>query len=174
MKKYGIAVGAIVLVAVAAFWAVNVRVAEAPSDGVMCTMEAKLCPDGSYVGRTGPNCEFSACPSGNGPVSLEARIGQEVSALDVSITPLSVLQDSRCPVGVQCIWAGTVKLKARLSSGLGTATQEFTLGEPITTEVEVVTLKSVAPAPVAGVAIPEGDYVFQFEVAKRTDNLPPL
>ena len=29
---------------------------------VACTMEAKLCPDGSYVGRTGPNCEFSACP----------------------------------------------------------------------------------------------------------------
>lgn len=28
-----------------------------------CTMEAKLCPDGSYVGRTGPNCEFSPCPS---------------------------------------------------------------------------------------------------------------
>jgi hypothetical protein len=27
-----------------------------------CTMEAKICPDGSSVGRTGPNCEFSACP----------------------------------------------------------------------------------------------------------------
>lgn len=32
-------------------------------DGVACTMEAKQCPDGSYVGRTGPKCEFSACPS---------------------------------------------------------------------------------------------------------------
>lgn len=31
--------------------------------GVVCTMEAKLCPDGSYVGRTGPNCEFTPCPS---------------------------------------------------------------------------------------------------------------
>ncbi len=28
-----------------------------------CTMEAKLCPDGSSVGRTGPNCEFAQCPS---------------------------------------------------------------------------------------------------------------
>jgi hypothetical protein len=27
-----------------------------------CTMEAKICSDGSAVGRTGPNCEFSACP----------------------------------------------------------------------------------------------------------------
>lgn len=27
-----------------------------------CTQEAKQCPDGSYVSRTGPNCEFVACP----------------------------------------------------------------------------------------------------------------
>jgi hypothetical protein len=27
-----------------------------------CIQEAKLCPDGSSVGRTGKNCEFSACP----------------------------------------------------------------------------------------------------------------
>ncbi len=27
-----------------------------------CTMEAKLCPDGSYVGRSGPDCEFKKCP----------------------------------------------------------------------------------------------------------------
>lgn len=30
---------------------------------VACTMEAKQCPDGSYVGRQGPNCEFAACPA---------------------------------------------------------------------------------------------------------------
>jgi hypothetical protein len=39
--------------------------AEAPGNGgVACTMEARQCPDGSYVGRTGPNCEFAACPGG--------------------------------------------------------------------------------------------------------------
>ena len=30
---------------------------------VACTMEAKICPDGSYVGRTGPKCEFAPCPT---------------------------------------------------------------------------------------------------------------
>ncbi len=29
---------------------------------VACTQEAKPCPDGSSVVRTGPNCEFAACP----------------------------------------------------------------------------------------------------------------
>lgn len=33
-----------------------------PAETVMCTQEAKQCPDGSYVGRTGPKCEFTACP----------------------------------------------------------------------------------------------------------------
>lgn len=33
------------------------------TQGRMCTLEAKLCPDGSSVGRSGPNCEFAACPN---------------------------------------------------------------------------------------------------------------
>ncbi len=28
-----------------------------------CTMEAMVCPDGSAVGRTGPNCAFAPCPT---------------------------------------------------------------------------------------------------------------
>lgn len=27
-----------------------------------CTAEAKICPDGTAVGRTGPDCEFAPCP----------------------------------------------------------------------------------------------------------------
>lgn len=30
---------------------------------VSCTMEAKICPDGTSVGRSGPKCEFAPCPS---------------------------------------------------------------------------------------------------------------
>ncbi len=32
-----------------------------PPAPVACTAEAKRCPDGSYVGRTGPNCTFAPC-----------------------------------------------------------------------------------------------------------------
>ncbi len=32
-------------------------------DAKMCTMDAKLCPDGvTYVGRVAPSCAFAACP----------------------------------------------------------------------------------------------------------------
>jgi hypothetical protein len=33
------------------------------SQPVACTQEAKICPDGSTVGRVGPNCQFAECPS---------------------------------------------------------------------------------------------------------------
>lgn len=32
------------------------------SDPVECTDDARQCPDGTYVGRSGPNCEF-VCPA---------------------------------------------------------------------------------------------------------------
>ena len=38
-----------------------------------CTQEAKQCPDGSYVGRTGPNCEFAKCPAIITPSIIECQ-----------------------------------------------------------------------------------------------------
>ncbi len=43
-------------------WNLNQATQNNPGGGVACTMEAKLCPDGSAVGRVGPNCEFAPCP----------------------------------------------------------------------------------------------------------------
>lgn len=33
------------------------------SSSIACPADAKICPDGSSVGRVGPNCEFAACPN---------------------------------------------------------------------------------------------------------------
>lgn len=44
---------------------------ENPKDqDIVCTMEVKMCPDGSYVGRQGPDCEFAKCPSTSTPVFI--------------------------------------------------------------------------------------------------------
>jgi hypothetical protein len=32
-------------------------------DQAVCTLEAKVCPDGTNVGRMPPDCEFAPCPS---------------------------------------------------------------------------------------------------------------
>lgn len=42
---------------------------------IACTADAKLCPDGSAVGRVGPNCEFAECSKGGTDIvfGTEAR-----------------------------------------------------------------------------------------------------
>ena len=39
---------------------------EGKPEQIACTEEAKLCSDGSAVGRTGPDCEFEKCPGEDG------------------------------------------------------------------------------------------------------------
>ena len=50
----------IIIAAGAAAWWFGIN--KQPGETTACTMEAKLCPDGSAVGRIGPRCEFAACP----------------------------------------------------------------------------------------------------------------
>ena len=44
-----------------------------------CTQEAKICPDGTAVGRTGPNCEFAACPEANAATSTEVGVADSTT-----------------------------------------------------------------------------------------------
>jgi hypothetical protein len=48
--------------------------------GQACTDDAMVCPDGSSVGRTGPNCEFAPCP-GATACDLMAKICPDGSAV---------------------------------------------------------------------------------------------
>jgi hypothetical protein len=57
---------------------------ENTDDFVACTMDAMQCPDGSYVGRTGPDCTFS-CPTTDEPAPQEVVCTQEQKDSDVCI-----------------------------------------------------------------------------------------
>lgn len=69
MKQKGFApifilIGILIFVAVgggAYFFGKSQTIKPQPSAPVACTEEALVCPDGSAVGRTGPNCEFAPC-----------------------------------------------------------------------------------------------------------------
>jgi hypothetical protein len=43
------------------FTATEIISENADESNIACTMDAMQCPDGSYVGRSGPKCEF-VCP----------------------------------------------------------------------------------------------------------------
>ncbi len=145
------------------------------NEPVFCTMDAKICPDGSAVGRVGPNCEFAACPnpaatSTTPRVStIETRINQGVSAQGLKVTPLELIEDSRCPINAVCIQAGTVRIRTQVQTdpgAIGTSTI-LTLNVPFPfSSTHKVTLTEVMPAPMAGEARSLGDYRFVFRVER--------
>ena len=69
---------------------------EHPNQPIACPMDAKLCPDGTAVGRTGLSCTFPACPPPN--VSLDA-IGLAF-ALPVGFTPIQTIDAAEAAVVV--------------------------------------------------------------------------
>jgi hypothetical protein len=50
-----------------------------------CTMEAKLCPDGSSVGRMGANCKFAPCSEGNNSECVKE--GESIGAVYPGVMP---------------------------------------------------------------------------------------
>jgi len=98
---------------------------------------------------------------------ISVRFSEEGKTLGVSLTPIELVEDSRCPLNAVCIQAGTVRVRTRIISALGESAYVLSLGSPIETSTETVELLSVRPSPIAGVAISDTDYEFSFSVAKK-------
>ena len=133
---------------------------------IACTDEAKLCPDGSAVGRVEPNCEFTACPIVKVIPVTTTTLGKTITVEGVVITPTTVLEDSRCPVNVQCIQAGTVRVITRLESEGHKQEVTLTLNTPIRFMGKRVELQEVTPVKNTKAAFEKDAYVFKFVVTK--------
>ncbi len=132
-----------------------------------CTMDAKICPDGGSVGRTGPNCEFSACPMpGATSATVTTFLGGSATAMNVTLQPKEVVSDSRCPEGVQCIWAGTVEVRTVMATQVSHGEQTVTLGVPVRFGEFSVTLTDVTPYPKQATGIAESSYRFTYKIEK--------
>ncbi|MFN3692916.1 MAG: hypothetical protein ACK4SL_02305 [Candidatus Paceibacteria bacterium] len=118
---------------------------EAPA-ATACDSDAKLCPDGSSVRRSGPRCEFSACPAATATTStVTTYLGGTATGLGVSVNPTKVVSDSRCPAGVACIWAGTVEVQTVLTTPVSHGEHVLSLGKPQPFKDYTVTLTAVSP-----------------------------
>lgn len=67
-----------------------------PAEQVMCTQDAKLCPDGSYVGRTGPQCEFAACPATEPSSTITCTPEMRNRACTKEYAPVCGLRQVQC------------------------------------------------------------------------------
>ncbi len=65
---------------------------------IACTSDAKICPDGSAVGRIGPDCEFAECPKIN-----ETYCEPEQRETDFCIEIYSPVCGWNNPETIQCV-----------------------------------------------------------------------
>ena len=100
-------------------------------------------------------------PSGDSGLAF-ARIGQTVMVGGPRVTPLALLEDSRCPQGVQCVWAGQVRITARVATGNSSSVREMTSGKPEPVADVTLTLNDVQPAKRNDSTNATGDYRFGF------------
>ncbi len=95
---------------------------------------------------------LAACASGptqptafNGEAT--ARLGETARIGDVSIRPVEVVQDSRCPVDVQCIHAGFFHVRVEIRTAREARTEVMELRRGIALEdARSLRLTEVTPA----------------------------
>ncbi len=204
----------------------------------LCTQEALHCPDGSYVGRSGPQCAFAPCPNqvsfmgtlqqgsdgfsliiaspeNGGEVSYrmplilkvsnvvgqlvgqkvrvygtftegvtlavdrleelnedagdptlgEIGVGKTLFINGVRVTLDTIIQDSRCPLDVQCIQAGWVTARVTLQSNTDKEIRDMRSDAgAVPFDSYQISIENVAPSPVSS-AVPDlANYLVTFRV----------
>jgi hypothetical protein len=103
--------------------------------------------------------------------SLEMKVGEEKAPAGADFTLLlaGVPEDSRCPEGVNCIWAGTVGVelvfcgpKAERTARLNTATPPRVLKY----RGQYIRILGVSPRKIEGREIKPSDYVVTLDISK--------
>jgi biotin carboxyl carrier protein len=101
----------------------------------------------------------------------EIQVGEMVSVGGLKIRFVTVAEDSRCPEGVKCVWAGNGKIVLKVSkAGKHSANINLNTGiEPkhILYAGYDIKLVSLNPYPKEGEKIKKGDYVATLVVNRK-------
>lgn len=124
-------------------WSEIVRIFLTP----LAVIALSACATTSKAERTGSN----------------VHLGETVMVNGQRIKPINLLEDSRCPANVQCIWAGRVRLKMLWVKASGNQEFELISGEPRPLTDGTITLTSIRPNKASDQPIQPEDYRFSFE-----------
>ncbi len=79
-----------------------------PSDQIACTQDAKQCPNGTYVSRSGPKCDFAPCSI---PSESTSSVVTTNCNKDTECSPGYICDFSKScfvtPSGTRCSESGT-------------------------------------------------------------------
>lgn len=112
----------------------------------------------------------NSTPSPEPPITSDdsglvtVAMGEELSASGATGKVTEVLEDSRCPADVECVQAGTVRVKLHVEYGLLKVNPELALDESWKLAGHSITFVGVTPEKISGQDIDENDYRFSFRV----------
>jgi len=101
---------------------------------------------------------FVAVGAASAAASFGTRLGESSRLGGRTVTPLAILEDSRCPAGAQCIQAGTVRLQVRVQRGARADVATVSLRSPADIGGAWLHLAGVCPYPQLSKPIAAGDY----------------
>jgi hypothetical protein len=95
---------------------------------------------------------------GAGAQTKIAALGHRVRWGTVSAKPLDLVEDSRCPRYVSCVWRGRLVIKAALGDGKVVSLEN---GKPLAIQGGTLTLVDAVPVSGRGEKIPPSHYRFR-------------
>jgi hypothetical protein len=101
---------------------------------------------------------LAAAPAHAGISNAVARRGETVRLGPVRVTPVSIVEDSRCPRMVTCVWRGRLRIEA-VVRGSGMVTLDN--GVPLAVAGGKLTLVDAVPLSQHGEAPPPAAYRFR-------------
>lgn len=111
----------------------------------------------------------AATPQSSGPVYFDGEatggVNQTIRLHDLSIRATEVVEDSRCPTDVQCVWAGRVVVRTEIRGQGWSRLEDMELGRGIALEdARSLRLSTVAPAPIQGAQPASATYRFTWSL----------
>lgn len=100
------------------------------------------------------------------PTRVMSSLGDNVTFMNLTISPKEIVSDSRCPADVVCVWAGTVEVRTTLATEVSHGEHILTVGEPQTFGTYTVTLVEVSPIKKEG-AIPASSYELTYLISSK-------
>lgn len=90
-------------------------------------------------------------------------IGGRAAINGIRIVPQRVIEDSRCPASVQCVWAGRLVLEARIGTpGQPDSVRQLTLGQPLPLPGGTLTLVAAMPPRIASDGPAPSSFTFEW------------
>ena len=96
------------------------------------------------------------------PTGPTAALGQQAYVDGLRVTPLKVLEDSRCPINARCVWAGRIIVRAAVTGSSWHRTLDLELGQPQQLADGQLTLVAAEPGKMAGAPADLRAYRFTF------------